>query len=427
MADYIPQDEQYLWSLVDPNEPKLVGTLRLIKRPGPGIGGVSLEYVGSWLEHGFAISEDLPLRAGEVLPREKEAAVGAVEDARPDRWGERIIRYIERPSRLSTLEYLYFAGDERFGALGVSLSSTSYATPPHGAIPTLGDVDGLRTLVRRVESGEQVDERMRRLLGPGTLGGARPKAIIEIEGRQWIAKFSETGDDFDSPLIEHASMSLAVAAGIHACETLPISLRPEASSRAASHAVAVRRFDRVQGARIHAQTAAVALSAAGEEFGYPELALLMRRRGNSDQIENNGQELFRRMVFNILIDNTDDHERNHAVLRGPNGLLELAPAYDVLPTAQSLGYQSFKVGVHGTEPTIDNALSEHHAFRLSLSRARELCREVALVANGWADHFRANQVHDRDVELLSAHIDRPALRGERDLAIAARRTHVPRG
>jgi serine/threonine-protein kinase HipA len=107
-----------LWCLADPLVPQRIGTLSLQDQRRK----VALTYDPTWLSspHGFALSEDLPLRTGLMLPAERDTAAGAVDDARPDQWGERVIRLIERPARLSLLEYLYFAGDYRFGALGVS-------------------------------------------------------------------------------------------------------------------------------------------------------------------------------------------------------------------------------------------------------------------------------------------------------------------
>jgi serine/threonine-protein kinase HipA len=114
-------NEAFLWWLGDPRHPRLIGSLRLLADSGRVSNGVSLEYGESWLGSGFALSEDLPLRKGEAFPMERDSAVGAVDDARPDRRGERVIRHVIRPPRLSRLDYLYFAGDQRFGALGASL------------------------------------------------------------------------------------------------------------------------------------------------------------------------------------------------------------------------------------------------------------------------------------------------------------------
>jgi serine/threonine-protein kinase HipA len=113
-----PPEELHLWWLAQPGQPRHVGTLNMARV----LKGVSLRYAPQWLQSGFALSEDLPLLDQEFLPHDKETAAGAVDDARPDRWGERVIRVLERPPRLSVLDFLFYAGDERFGALGVSLS-----------------------------------------------------------------------------------------------------------------------------------------------------------------------------------------------------------------------------------------------------------------------------------------------------------------
>jgi serine/threonine-protein kinase HipA len=403
----------FLWWLADPAQPRLVGTLRGVRRQPRQPGGVSLEYSTAWLADGLALSEDLPLRPGEFLPAEQDAAAGAVDDARPDRWGERVIRLIDRPARLSTLEFLYFAGDDRFGALGVSTSDARYEPRRHGPMPQPADVPTMLSLVRQVEDGEPVAEPLRRLITPGaTLGGARPKALLQIDGEPWVVKFAQAGDALDSPLIEHAAMTLAARAGIDACETraIPIADRP-----ADGHAVAIRRFDRAGAVRHHALSAHVALRAAGEQYGYPELALLLRRRADADRFAAEGAQLFRRMVFNILIDNTDDHEKNHALLVDERQRYRLAPAFDVLPSGQALGYQQMRIGRDGAESTLHNALSEHRAFALTLAEAKAVCRAVAQVVDSWQAHFAAAGVAPRDLALLAQHIDRDALRAQRAL------------
>jgi len=375
---------------------------------------VALSYADAWLADGMALSEDLPLQRGEFLPAEPDAAAGAVDDARPDRWGERVIRLIDRPPRLSTLEYLYFAGDDRFGALGVSTSPAEYLPRRHGPLPSLADAQAVHDLVRRVEAGEPVDESLRRLVSPGaTLGGAKPKALIELDGTAWVVKFGDAGEPTDSPLIEHAAMTLAARAGIAVCETRALRLRD-------GHAVAVRRFDRDGAQRRHALSAHVALRAAGEPYGYPELALLMRRRGPADRIATQGEQLFRRMVFNILIDNTDDHEKNHALVLDAQQRFVLAPAFDILPSGQAQGYQQMRVGRDGADATLANALSEHRAFALTPAAASRVAGEVAGTVALWQAHFAAAGVGARDLALLAEQIDRPFLREQRAAAAAGR-------
>jgi len=127
------QDELYLWFLSDPTAPRCVGQLRLVHAGK----GVSLEYGAEWLTSGFPLSEDLLLVDIEQLPRWTGMAVGAVDDARPDRWGERVIQYLDKPARLSIMEYLYYAGDDRFGALGVSTSAAAYTPCAKSPLPRL--------------------------------------------------------------------------------------------------------------------------------------------------------------------------------------------------------------------------------------------------------------------------------------------------
>jgi len=409
MSAYEVRDELFLWWLQRPRAPVLIGTLRLVR----ALQGVSLQYAPGWVRAGFPLSEDLPLVETEQLPSARETAAGAVEDARPDRWGERVIRFIEKPPRLSILEYLYYAGDERFGAMGVSTSVQSYVPAPSRPMPRLADVEAIHEAVRKVLANEPVPEEQRRLILPGgTLGGARPKALIEIDGSQWVVKFSEPGEDLDIPLLEHACMRLAEKAAIECADTRAIRLHK-------GHAVAVKRFDRRRRGtsveRLHAQTAYVALRAEGSEHGYPELAQLLRRRGvvEGGVAKRQMQELFRRMVFNILIDNTDDHEKNHALLMADDLNLLLAPAFDVVPTAQGLGYQQLRVGKDAADSTASNALSEAAQFGLRPAQARQEAARVAKVVDKWKDHFRAAGASDHDLDRLARYIDRDFLVAQR--------------
>ncbi|MDL2336545.1 MAG: HipA domain-containing protein [Pseudomonadota bacterium] len=410
LSTYVPSDTLYLWWLSRPERPVFVGVLQTVR----AMQGVSLRYAPGWLQNGFALSEDLPLIDMEFLPAEKQTAAGAVDDARPDRWGERVIRLLDKPPRLSLLDYLFYAGDERFGALGVSVSTDDYRPRPLGPLPNLSDVKAIATLVKKIIAGEPVPPEQRRLIAPGvTLGGARPKALLTLDDHPWVLKFAEPGDAVDTPLVEHATMTLAARAGIRVAETRPIAL-PK------GHAVAVKRFDRVGTGRRHALSARVALKAAGEPtMGYPELAQLLRRRGvvnggrRSEQAREQMCELFRRMVFNILIDNTDDHEKNHTLLVNDRGEVTLSPAYDVLPSGQGLGYQQMRVGAEMADSTLVNALSEASQFGLKAAEAMQQVRGVAAVVEGWKKHFAAAGVTPADIATLAQQTDRPFLAEQR--------------
>jgi serine/threonine-protein kinase HipA len=403
-AAYEPGEQLYLWFLMDPRTPVWIGTLHLVR----GGQSVSLRYDSSWLQRGFALSEDLPLLDQEFLPAEKGQAAGAVDDARPDRWGERVICIIDKPPRLSLLEYLYFAGDDRFGALGVSTSAQEYLPRRLGALPTLADADQIHELVRKVQANEPVPAQQRRLISPGVaMGGARPKALLDIEGEQWMVKFAD-GEPIDAPLVLHAAMTLAAKAKIRVAPTMPVRLTH-------GHAVAIKRFDRERGRRRHCLSAQVALRAAAERFGYPELAQLLRRRGvtKDDVCTKHMHELFRRMVFNILIDNTDDHEKNHALCVTDAEQYELAPAYDVLPSGQALGLQQMRVGESEADSTLANALSMCRLFSLKKDAAVKQVKSVARTVDRWQEHFKRCGVRKSDVELLAEQIDRPFLADQR--------------
>jgi serine/threonine-protein kinase HipA len=405
-------DELCLWFLGNPSAPRHVGALHLVDAGK----GVSLQYAAGWIANGFALSEDLPLVDTEQLPRWKGMAVGAVDDARPDRWGERVIQYLDKPARLSLMEYLFYAGDARFGALGVSTSAQAYLPRSSGPLPQLQQAQALSEAVQKVSEREPVTAIERQLLSAGgSLGGAKPKALIEIAGEPWLIKFFNN-EPVDLPLVEHATMTLAAQAGIRVADTQVLALTGE-------HALAVRRFDRQGSMRLHCISAGTALraqSVGGQEpqLGYPQLAQWLRRAGvaEGEQYQQDMRELFRRMVFNILMDNTDDHEKNHALIRDAatqQGSYRLAPAYDVLPTLSGQGMQEFICGVGQRDSTLANALSQCELFGATPAQAAQDVARVIEVVNGWQAHFARCQVTPADVAALAEQIDGEALLQQR--------------
>ncbi len=411
-------DDLYLWYLGDPATPRYVGALKLVSAGK----GVSLHYGKEWLANGFALSEDLPLVDNEFLPpgrlaADAQRAVGAVDDARPDRWGEKVIRFAEKPKRLSLMEYLYYAGDDRFGALGASTSSSTYSPRAVSPLPRLDDAQQLSEVAAKIEASEPITALEAKMIAGGgsPLGGAKPKALIDIDGEQWVIKFFNN-ESVDTPLIEHATMTLARRAGIAVAETQVIRL-------AGANALAVRRFDRERRRRIHGISAGTAIRAATAsgvepEMGYPELARILRRIGitRDEMNQRDARELFRRMVFNILIDNTDDHEKNHSLLvvnPFDNGRLKLAPAYDVLPTNSGQGYQELICGAQGRDSTLENAMSQCDAFGLLPTQATAEVAKVIDAVNAWQEHFAKTGVTALDIESLAERIDGEQLLSQR--------------
>lgn len=392
---YKPRDALTLWWMGTPDAPSLVGEITLASHGR----GVSLRYGSEWLKTGFALSEDLPLQPGSFISNTADTAPGALEDARPDRWGERVIRKFVKTPRLSLLEFLLFAGGDRYGALTVSTESEVCRPWDMGPMPTLESLGAMQEAVQRILANQDVPELQRRLVVPGaTLGGARPKSLLQIDGESWIVKFAEA-DDFDMPMAEHAAMTLAALAGIDVAQTriFPVGK---------VHAVAIKRFDRMPGKRLHAVSAHVMLRAHGLPMSYPQLAQVLRRICPYQEIAHQQEQLYRRMVFNILIDNTDDHEKNHALIRNPKtGEYTLTPAFDVLPTVQGLGYQGMEVGAKGYESSLENALSKSRDFGLSEKQARSVFKEVASVVQNWKEHFVNCGVSAGDIEQLINYID----------------------
>lgn len=407
-ASYVPQDRLAVWALVNPASPVLVGELRL----SPLVPDCAVfSYAPAWWN--FPLSEDLPLISGQDFSvGERSSVPGALDDARPDRWGERIIRHIERPARLSVLEMLLFAGDDRFGALGVSVSAEQYIPRRIGPYPQLSDLALLAQAVEDVQQQAPITPQILRLVQPGvTLGGARPKALLQMPDGPCVVKFSEVDDPVDTPSIEHATMTLAATAGISVASTGLLPLPPRHGR--ARHALTIQRFDRQGSLRLHCLSAKTMLRAARLPESYGALATVLLRLGHPDRQAAMREELFKRMVFNILMDNTDDHERNHCVRLGFDGYYALSPAFDVVPSLQNLGYQAMSVGARGTESTLENALSEHKEFGISMGRAHALVAEVARAVDPWHAHFLQQGVCAADMALLQASIDRDALKHQR--------------
>lgn len=405
---YLPQDRLHVWALVNPAHPVLVGALGLSQLVADC---ATFTYDTDWWH--FPLSEDLPLIAGKTFSAgERNSAPGAVEDARPDRWGERIIRHIDRPQRLSILEMLLFAGDDRFGALGVSVSAQQYIPRRLGPYPTLRDLAALSRAVEDVQTQAPLSPEIQRLVQPAvSLGGARPKALLQTDAGPCVVKFSELDDAVDTPLIEHATMRLAAMAGIHTAATAAVPLATRHGKK--RHALTIVRFDRIGNLRVHCLSARTALRAAGLQESYSALASVLLRLGHPDRQAAMREELFKRMVFNILMDNTDDHERNHSLCLNLDGYYDLTPAYDVVPTLQNMGYQALGVGRLGAESSLENALTEINEFGIKRPRALALIRQVVGIVDQWAARFTALGVAPADMELLSASIDRDALKAQR--------------
>lgn len=362
---------------------RIVGRCRIADRVG------EFAYAGSWRrdEHGMAFPlhpERLPL-TGAAFPLRHRAGLGLLADSAPDSWGRRVIEAAQgfgrRPA--NGAEWLLATGDERVGCL--AFSPTPEPSPRRADFGAVGDLPRFADAFERIERGEPGDPLSEQLYrAGGSLGGVRPKAVVEHDGRLWIAKFQRRDDPFDQCLAEHATMSLARACGIDAAETRLASAGPR-------RVVLVARFDRTRGPPFHptghylSALSALDLDDTAQLGSYPAFAGFLRRVSGDHR--RDGAELFRRMVFNVLVGNRDDHLKNHAVIHRAGAGWRLTPAFDVVPQPDLDPAQAISVGRLGTTASLANCLSRCGEFGLGEDEARAAATAIAGRLRRWRSDF----------------------------------------
>lgn len=351
----------------------------------------AFRYADSWLRDGFALSPGLPLQEGAMYftapPTNPKAGLpGALSDAGPDGWGRTLIR--KRLNPKLELDYLLAVDDRtRPGALRLLDEGGQPLSQNTSPIPNVHDLGRLRALCERIDRNPESDaaaEIARELRGTAdSLGGARPKAVvIDPQGVQHLAKFTLRRDERPVACLEAATLNLAQALGINACTARLVGIR-------SAHPTAlIERFDRRAGGGripyISAQTLLDAKGRPGEAHHYTEIVDRLRAFSNGPHVTADAHELHRRILFMVLMSNTDDHLRNHGFLRGPEGW-RLAPAFDVNP--QPDRHALLKTGISpdtGFEPSVDAWLEAAPMF----GRSRDACRkEAAAMAESISGHW----------------------------------------
>jgi serine/threonine-protein kinase HipA len=350
--------------------------------------------------------KSLPLdsnaRRTAIAPMNGLTLFGALRDATPDLWGRRVIenKLNAPPDSLPESVYLDHAGDNRTGALDVRAGFDSPAMP--GALPIGVDLERLLQAADRIAEGEPVPAHLEMIfVGAPTLGGARPKAAIRHEGRQWVAKFPARQDGFNVPVIEQASLELARQAGIQVPRTQRIRLGD------GRDVMLIERFDRGDEAAGYPRTHMVsALTMLGlheqdRSASYADLCRVIEQFGVSGHVQADRAELYRRMVFNIMVTNDDDHLRNHAFLYGAtSGGWRLSPLYDVVPRPMlaTERYLAIGVGDQGRVATLDNALSQCEQFGLSKPDAAAIIISVVTAVRSWRESFEVLGVPARECD-----------------------------
>ena len=353
------------------------------------------EYDEAWLaaEDRFALAPGLPLRVGSHFSSGKDdkrlALPGCFADAAPDSWG-RTLMTKALGGGLSEFDYLVLSDDRtRQGALrflGDDMEPLSDLTPP---IPRLFELERLRTLAQRFERDPGgAEEEARDLAGvAGSLGGARPKANVEVEGEGdghlWIAKFTSAQDTKPVERAEVATLKLARMCGLRVADAR-LELRDSDSPIAL-----IRRFDRRGDTRIPYISARTALDWQGEEGGfYTDIADLIRQISSKPTTDL--RELWRRIIFTILVSNKDDHLKNHGFIYAGGDRWRLSPAFDINPSPSR--HRILETGIiqgGSFEASIEIALEACEFFEIKSEEGQRVAHEMAeVITRRWKEALR---------------------------------------
>ena len=424
----------------------------LLTEDGPGVLGASFAYGLNYVRRPDALEVDpvsLSLRdratvlGKRLLPANGLPLFGGIRDAAPDAWGRRVIEAkLKVPANsLPESQYLLHAGSDRVGALDIRTTINDGPTQGTSASHAL---EHLMDAAERIEEGLPIPAHLEAIFMDGTaLGGARPKASVRDEhGVLWLAKFSSRKDTFDIPAIECAVLRLAAEAGL---TVPPVEVR----TLGARKVMLIRRFDRYwaepgqapdpegdllatqpgNGKAEHRVGFVSGLTLVGCDAtesrtkAYTDLAQAVRDHCHPSVIRADNAELFKRMVYNILVSNDDDHLRNHGFVWEPRlAGWRLSPLYDVLPRA-SLATERFLhlgVGPQGRLATLDNALAAHEMFTLSRATARAMIADLWRVVRQWRVYFESFGVPVAEIEKIA-----PAFRHLDDVATPALRKQLP--
>lgn len=390
--------------------PRLVG--RLWARTRRNREGATFEYDASWLEHRerFSLEPALRLGPGPFHTAADLPMFGAIGDSAPDRWGRALMRRMERrraererqtPRTLKEIDYLLLVDDEaRQGALRFAEREGGpfLREPGTRRTPPLIDLPQLLSAADRVAEDKDTDEDLRLLLAPGSsLGGARPKASVrDKDGDLAIAKFPRRDDDYNIVLWEAVALTLARKAGIRVPEARieMVGTRP---------VLVLRRFDRRDGHRIPFLSAMSMLDARDNDTrSYMEMADALRRHGAASR--DDIRQLWKRIVFNVLISNTDDHLRNHGFLyAGPTGW-RLSPAYDLNPVPVDVKPRILTMAVDEEDNTASLTLALNVAgyFELEGRAAHRIAAEIGKAVSDWRAEAARHGLSNVEIERMAS-------------------------
>jgi serine/threonine-protein kinase HipA len=404
-SDLTRYREAFVWIwLPGKTEPVVAGKLTVEGN------AIVFNYGKSYLEreHAIAIYDaELPLRSGVIPLLPGLNMPGCIRDGAPDAWGRRVI--INRKfglkgvrledGQLDELTYFLESGSDRIGALDFQRSATDYEP----RLAAGADLEELSDAAERVEKGVPLTPELDDALHHGTsIGGARPKVLIDSEDKKYIAKFPTSADLYSIIKAEFIAMRLAEKAGLNVA---PVKLVK--SSR--KEVLLIERFDRIPaGNDWHRKSMVSALTLLGLDemmaryASYEDLAEIVRRKfRNASQTL---KELFSRLTFNILVGNTDDHARNHAAF-WDGERLSLTPAYDICPQGRSGNEASQAMLISGGNrmSRLSACFDAAHNFLLSREAAIRIAGEqISCIGENWKDICEEAEVSETDRNLLWA-------------------------
>lgn len=365
----------------------------------------AFQYAQTWLDspHSFALSPDLPLSPGMFFANDK--MFGVFEDCAPDRWGRTLMARYERenttsPKTLNEIDYIIRVNDfARQGALRFKETDDGEFLTPNcaNAIPPMVRLPELLHAADAVLENTDTNNDLALLLAPGSsLGGARPKASVIDDSRQLcIAKFPKRDDDSRVVAWEAVALDLAKQCGF---DVPHFTLR----NINGNDVLIIRRFDRDGINRIPFASAMTMLGATDNDariYNYTEIADFIIQYGS--QPNSDLAELWKRIVFSILISNTDDHLRNHGFLYDGRGWT-LSPIYDINPSAYKTDMLHNAIADNNNEATIKNALRYAEYFRLDTMKAQQIVNNMKVVVRNWAYTARRYGLSQSDINRMSS-------------------------
>jgi serine/threonine-protein kinase HipA len=388
---------------------KRVGTLR--RQPRRGGEAISFEYHPDWLGEAtrFSLEPALTLNRGAYAPPGGQQIFGSIGDSAPDTWGRRLMQRAERrlaeregrPVRtLMEADYLLGVSDvSRLGALRFRRpGEEQFQSPTAAGVPGQIELGRLLQITERILRDEETDEDLQMIFAPGSsLGGARPKAsVIDQHGRLSIAKFPKETDDYSIEVWESVALRLAARAGIRTPEheLIRVAEKPVLLSR---------RFDRDGGTRVPFISALSMMGLKdGDRGSYPELVDVLTQHGAQAAVD--AHELYRRMVFNVLISNVDDHLRNHGFLWTGRGGWTLSPAFDLNPTPTDVRQRILTTNISLEEGTcdLDLVVSVAEYFGLASIPAKAIIKKVATATATWREVAAAIEARPGEIRRMES-------------------------